>query len=158
MFELMERDRIDFGWMYYAWSGIEGELRGLDLDAVMLMDYLDCIPDYYTPILINDLVEIMVKLLAAEATGVYHVAGGERLSKFAFAHKLAAVFGLPTDTIREISVDDFSFKAARPKDMSLDCGKVEDMLGEDMPMAEEGLQRLKQLGDEGWPLASPRTI
>jgi ABC-type nitrate/sulfonate/bicarbonate transport system substrate-binding protein len=53
VFELMQRDRIDFAWMYYAWSGIEGELRGLDLDAVMLMDHFDCIPDYYTPILIT---------------------------------------------------------------------------------------------------------
>ena len=52
-FELMERDRIDFAWMYYGWTGIEGELRGLDLDTVMLVDYLDCIPDYYTPILIT---------------------------------------------------------------------------------------------------------
>jgi ABC-type nitrate/sulfonate/bicarbonate transport system substrate-binding protein len=52
-FELMARDRIDFAWMYYAWTGIEGELRGLDLDAIMLMDYFDCIPDYYTPILIT---------------------------------------------------------------------------------------------------------
>lgn len=50
-FELMERDRIDFAWMYYAWTGIEGELRGLDLDAIMLQDYADCVPDYYTPIL-----------------------------------------------------------------------------------------------------------
>lgn len=52
-FELMQRDRIDFAWMYYAWTGIEGEQRGLDLDAVMLMDYFECIPDYYTPILIT---------------------------------------------------------------------------------------------------------
>ncbi|MCX7671858.1 MAG: ABC transporter substrate-binding protein, partial [Anaerolineae bacterium] len=52
-FELMERDRIDFAWMYYGWTGVEGELRGLDLDTVMLMDYLDCVPDYYTPIVIT---------------------------------------------------------------------------------------------------------
>jgi len=52
-FELMARDRIDFVWMYFGWTGIEGELRGLDLDTIMLMDHLDCIPDYYTPILIT---------------------------------------------------------------------------------------------------------
>lgn len=52
-FELMDRERIDFAWMYYAWTGIEGELRGLDLDTIMLMDHFDCIPDYYTPILIT---------------------------------------------------------------------------------------------------------
>jgi ABC-type nitrate/sulfonate/bicarbonate transport system substrate-binding protein len=52
-FDLMQRDRIDFVWMYYGWSGIEGKLRGLNLDTVMLRDYFDCIPDYYTPILIT---------------------------------------------------------------------------------------------------------
>lgn len=51
VFELMRRDRVDFGWMYYGWTGIEGEQRGLDLDTVMLMDHFDCIPDYYTPVL-----------------------------------------------------------------------------------------------------------
>lgn len=50
---LMERDRFDLVWIYYAWTGIEAELRGVDLDAIMLMDYLDCVPDYYTPILIT---------------------------------------------------------------------------------------------------------
>lgn len=51
-FPLMERDRFDLAWMYYAWTGIDAELRGVELDAVMLMDYFDCLPDYYTPILI----------------------------------------------------------------------------------------------------------
>ncbi len=52
-FELMLRDRIDFAWMYYGWTGIRGELSGLELDTIMLMDHFDCIPDYYTPILIT---------------------------------------------------------------------------------------------------------
>lgn len=51
--QLMQRDRIDFVWMYFGWTGIEAEQRGIDLDAVMLSDYPDCIPDYYTPILIT---------------------------------------------------------------------------------------------------------
>jgi ABC-type nitrate/sulfonate/bicarbonate transport system substrate-binding protein len=50
---LMDRDRFDLTWMYYAWTGIDAELRGVDLDTVMLMDYADCVPDYYTPILIT---------------------------------------------------------------------------------------------------------
>ncbi len=66
-FELMQRDRIDFAWMYYGWTGIEGEQRGLDLDTVMLMDYLDCIPDYYTPILMTstDLINAEPDVVAA---------------------------------------------------------------------------------------------
>jgi ABC-type nitrate/sulfonate/bicarbonate transport system substrate-binding protein len=74
-FPLMERDRIDFGWMYYGWTGIEGELRGLDLDTVMLMDWFECIPDYYTPILITsedmiaDQPDVVAAFVQASARG-----------------------------------------------------------------------------------------
>ena len=50
---LMERDRIDLVWLFYAWAGMDAELRGVDLNGIMLMDYTDCMPDYYTPILIT---------------------------------------------------------------------------------------------------------
>lgn len=77
-FELMQRDRIDFAWMYYAWTGIEGEQRGLDLDTVMLMDWLACVPDYYTPILITseDMIaeqpDVVAAFVQATARGFAH--------------------------------------------------------------------------------------
>ncbi len=66
-FELMQHDRVDFAWIYYGWAGIEAELRGLTLDRLMLRDYADCIPDYYTPILITsrDLAEQQPDVVAA---------------------------------------------------------------------------------------------
>lgn len=48
----LERD-IDFTWIYYGWQGVEAELRGIDLDIVMMEDYFDAVPDYYTPVLIT---------------------------------------------------------------------------------------------------------
>ena len=51
---ITETDRVDFAWIYYAWTGINAELQGIDLNIIMLKDYLDCIPDYYTPILITN--------------------------------------------------------------------------------------------------------
>lgn len=74
-FEIMQRDRIDFAWMYYGWTGINGELRGLELDTVMLMDHFDCIPDYYTPILITseemiaDQPDVVAAFVQASARG-----------------------------------------------------------------------------------------
>lgn len=47
-----EADQVDFAWIYYGWAGIDAELKGVDLDIIMLKEYTDCIPDYYTPILI----------------------------------------------------------------------------------------------------------
>ena len=49
-----EADEVDFSWIFYAWSGIGAELQGVDLDVIMLKDYAECIPDYYTPILITN--------------------------------------------------------------------------------------------------------
>lgn len=48
----IQRD-IDFVWIYYGWDGIEAELRGLDLNVVMLEDYKDAVPDWYTPVIIT---------------------------------------------------------------------------------------------------------
>jgi dTDP-4-dehydrorhamnose reductase len=106
---------------------------------------------FYTPILINDFVEIVMQLLAQDASGVLHVAGAERLSKHAFSIKLAGVFGLSTDTIQEASIDDHDLRAPRPRDMSLDCSRVECLLQRKMPNVAEGLKRLHSLGARQWP-------
>jgi ABC-type nitrate/sulfonate/bicarbonate transport system substrate-binding protein len=50
---LMEKDRIDFAWLYYGVEGIDAKHRGANLDWVMLRDYSQCVPDWYTPILIT---------------------------------------------------------------------------------------------------------
>lgn len=48
-FTAVKRD-IDFAWIFYAWTGIEAELRGEPLDMLYLKDYAPQL-DYYTPVL-----------------------------------------------------------------------------------------------------------
>lgn len=48
-FTAVERD-IDFAWIYYAWTGIEAELRNLELNMLYLTDYSEKL-DYYTPVI-----------------------------------------------------------------------------------------------------------
>ena len=62
------------------------------------------------------------------------------------------------DKIRAISVQDFPFRAKRPKDMSLNCGKTERYLGIRMPGVKEGLNRLHRLGIEGHRAALEKAI
>lgn len=50
-FTSIKRD-IDFAWIYYAWTGIEAELRNEKLNIVWLTDY-DKRLDYYTPLLMT---------------------------------------------------------------------------------------------------------
>jgi ABC-type nitrate/sulfonate/bicarbonate transport system substrate-binding protein len=51
-FTVIQRD-IDFAWIFYGWTGIEAGLRGVPLNVIMLSDWVQCVPDYYTPVLIT---------------------------------------------------------------------------------------------------------
>ena len=108
---------------------------------------------FFTPILLNDLGEIILELAAAQAHGLYHVAGNERLSKYDFAIRLAGIFGFGHPPIRPASVEEAPLRARRPKDMSLRTDKIARLLQRRMPMVGEGLARLQWLGKTGWPEA-----
>ncbi len=49
---LIAEDQIDMAWIFYGWQGFQAQQQGVDLNVVMMEDYFDCIPDYYTPIVI----------------------------------------------------------------------------------------------------------
>jgi len=49
---LIAEDQIDMAWIFYGWQGFQAQLQDVDLNVVMMEDYFDCIPDYYTPVVI----------------------------------------------------------------------------------------------------------
>jgi ABC-type nitrate/sulfonate/bicarbonate transport system substrate-binding protein len=51
-FTAVKRD-IDFAWIYYAWTGVEAELRNEKIDIVYLRDYAKEL-DYYTPVIVTN--------------------------------------------------------------------------------------------------------
>lgn len=73
--ELLDLERIDFAWIFYGVQGIRAELEGNELDVLLLQDYADCVPDYYTPILltsrrmIEDNPDVVAAFVQATARG-----------------------------------------------------------------------------------------
>lgn len=106
---------------------------------------------YFTPILVNDLIDRIVALVERAAEGIINIGGSERLTKYAFALRVAQVFGAPADKIVGRPLDTFRLRARRPKDMSLSTDKVGALLGEPMPQVTPALERLRQLREESWP-------
>ncbi len=49
---LIAEGQIDMAWIFYGWQGFQARQQGVDLNVVMMEDYFDCIPDYYTPVVI----------------------------------------------------------------------------------------------------------
>jgi len=105
---------------------------------------------YFSPIIVNSLIDILFKLQEIRYEGVIHVAGSEYCSKLDFAYKIAEVFDVNGDLIKPISIQELGLKAPRGKDMSLNVSKAERILKEDLPGVEEGLKEMKRLRDEGY--------
>ena len=66
----------------------------------------------------------LLRALASGVTGVLHLGGQERISRYEFGMKLADVFGLSPATIRPARLAEVQMAAARPPDVSLDSSRA----------------------------------
>ncbi|MGO9166025.1 MAG: SDR family oxidoreductase [Candidatus Sulfotelmatobacter sp.] len=106
---------------------------------------------FFTPILVNHLVPVLFDMLQHELSGLYHIAGSERTSKFEFARRVAAAFGFDPARVTACRVKDMNLKAARPLDVSLNTGKIEKALGRAMPGVDSGLREFRELRERQYP-------
>ncbi|UOG47563.1 SDR family oxidoreductase [Leptospira noguchii] len=87
---------------------------------------------FFTPISIFHLSDAILKLIQKQADGVYHVVGGERISKFEFAVLIAKTLDKSINLINPISIKDVTLYARRPLDMSLSAEKIQKLFGQPM--------------------------
>ncbi|WP_157463197.1 SDR family oxidoreductase [Caldisphaera lagunensis] len=91
-----------------------------------------------TTLLAKALIEIAEKRLI----GVFHV-GGERLSRYEFAVKLAEKMGFDTDLIRKTYINEMKWKAKRPIDSSLNFDNTKKFIDINFYETENALNILK---------------
>lgn len=97
---------------------------------------------YYTPIFTETLVHVVHELLEKSATGILHVVGDERISKYEFGCSLAARFNLDSKLIIPTSIKDRKDLVTRPLDMSLSNGKVCNLLGRSLGVVDSHLTKM----------------
>ncbi|MFC1652399.1 SDR family oxidoreductase [Planctomycetota bacterium] len=105
---------------------------------------------YFTPVLVNNLADVLLELLHKRFSGIYHVAGNDRISKYEFGAKIASIFGLSGDYLEPISVATHCFAARRPQDTSLNSSRIKSLLSTKLYGVDEGLQLFKKLLDTGY--------
>lgn len=72
-FTSIKRD-VDFAWVFWGWTGIESELRGVPLNFIPLREYDDAL-DFYSPVLIasektiKNEPDLVKRFMAATARG-----------------------------------------------------------------------------------------
>ena len=99
---------------------------------------------FYTPILAESLSLAVHELVDLGVTGIVHVSGDERLSKYQFGLQIAQEFGLEPALIRAGSLEATATRAPRPRDMSLSNARVRHLLGRRLGGHEVQLARLRQ--------------
>ena len=85
------------------------------------------VDQFVTPTLNIDLGEQLVSLIDNDSRGIFHAAGGERISRYDFAMVLADIFNLDKELINSVSMDSFDWYAKRPLDSSLDVAKISNI-------------------------------
>ena len=107
---------------------------------------------YYTPILIDVLVDAVQKLLTATQTGIFNIVGDQRISKFEFGLKVATGFGFNSKLIRRSSLSERKDLTTRPLDMSLSNFKACNILGAPLGNIKDHIALLRDTSKQ--PLVS----
>lgn len=105
-----------------------------------VMGYTDV---YFTPLYAADLVEVIMELLRRDASGLFHLVGNERISKFDFGVLIGETFDLPTDNLKKGKITGTQSATLRSLDLSLGNDKVKSM-GISLPSVQDGLSILKK--------------
>ena len=104
---------------------------------------------FYTPIYTGVLIQAVHDLVKVKTTGIYHVVGDEKLSKYQFGKKIAKQFGLDDSLIDKGSFADQPNLIHRPYDMSISNEKVCELLGRTLGNVDEHIHMLYQQYETG---------
>ncbi len=127
------------GWLESLLSGLENQ-RAIELDPIC----------HATPILASDLADYLEPALDDELTGLFHIAGAERVSPHQFVKQLATAFELGTPasrTIRELVACPTGFGRG---EASLQSRRFRSEYECAMPLLSEGIARLAEQHRSGY--------
>lgn len=102
---------------------------------------------FFTPILMDILIQAVHELVEADEVGIFHVVGEERLSKYEFGLRIAKTFRLDASLINPTLLVERSDLAPRPLDLSLDNSKLRAAIGHSIGNINS--QLLQLLANEG---------
>jgi ABC-type nitrate/sulfonate/bicarbonate transport system substrate-binding protein len=74
-FFAITQKEVDFAWIFYGWDGVNAELKDIPVNVIMLNEWQECVPDYYTPVMITsektiaEKPEIVKAFISATAEG-----------------------------------------------------------------------------------------
>jgi len=88
---------------------------------------------------------MLLEIAERKLSGIFHLAGATRVSRYDFAVEIAKVFDLDENLIRKAKMEEMKWVAKRPRDSSLDVSKAKELLKEKpMSLGESLLEFSKE--------------
>lgn len=106
---------------------------------------------YFCPMLVNDLAQVLLEMLAAGLSGLYHVFSPECTSKHDFGLAIARRFGFDEGLIEPIQVERLGLEAARSPRLTMRSDHLVVDLPGSLPTWREGVERLHTQEQAGYP-------
>jgi dTDP-4-dehydrorhamnose reductase len=137
---------------FYGWgTSYRHSFSDVIIDKLRTGQKLTLFQDvFYTPILIETVVQVANELVGLKASGVFNVVGDERISKKEFGLKLAQEFNLDINLIQPSLIANQASLVKRPYDMSLSNQKVSMLLGRKLGCVSKHLSRLHKQEQNGF--------
>ena len=112
----------------YGWH-VKSRFTNWILDYLKNDKSVDPFSDQFnTPTLIDDLVQVILKIIDKDISGLYHATGKTCLNRYQFAILLAEKFSYDTSLIHSVTKLEKKQNAPRPISTCLDSTKLENLL------------------------------
>ncbi len=99
---------------------------------------------WISPTLNTSLADMTLEVAERRLTGIFHLSGATRISRFDFAMAIAETFGLDAKAMTPVSSAQMTWAAKRPRDSSLDTSKAQKTLRNKPLEMGKALEKLKK--------------
>ncbi len=130
-----------YGWSLFGQSIGEWILAELRQGKSIKM-YQDT---YFTPILANNLAMALLEIAERDLSGVYHISGNQRCTRYELAHEIAVVFELDASLVVPVNQAEVGLAVSRGRDSSLCIDKVKKVLNTPLFNLADGVRMFKQV-------------
>lgn len=116
------------------------------VDELIADEELNMFTDiYFSPILVNDLAEVIDKCIEKDLCGLYHACGTGNMSKYDFGICVKEIFGIMSGKINKSTSEKMNFIAKRSKNMAMSNEKIKKELGIAIRTPRESIEKFKEL-------------
>jgi len=88
------------------------------------------VDQFTSPTYVPNLSKMLIEVATRQITGIIHLAGKTRISRYAFAEMVADKINLDKTLLKPAKITDMNWKAQRPQDSSLDVSLATEILEE----------------------------